>query len=226
VLSSAGENLADGIVKDPAAVREYGTLVRDEARRLSGMIEQTLRFAGIQGGRAHYNRQPVDVLQVIDAALRNNDALIRAAGCTVECDLPDALPLVEADPAALTHCIGNLLSNATRYGAAGQWIGVRAALTPASGELPAQIAIEVADRGEGIDARDLPHLFEPFYRGRQSRERQIQGTGLGLALVKRIMEDLGGTVRVKSTPHKGSRFSLSLPVVVPAQPPGERANVA
>ena len=157
------------------------------------MIEQTLRSAtSIQGGGARYNRQSVDVEQAIEAALRNHDALIRGSGCTVERESPDSLPRVEADPAALTHCIGNLLANAARYGASGQWIGVRVAVVAASNGTPAQVTIEVADRGAGIDAQDLPHLFEPFYRGRQSRERQIQGTGLGLALVKRIMDDLGG----------------------------------
>jgi len=63
---------------------------------------------------------------------------------------------------------------------------------------PAMLFIDVEDLGPGIDPRDVPHLFEPFYRGRHSRERQIQGTGLGLALVKRIMNDLGGKVEVRT----------------------------
>jgi signal transduction histidine kinase len=213
VLSSAGENLADGIVTEPAAVREYGALVRDESRRLSGMIEQTLRFAGIEGGGVRYNLQPVDVVEAIETALRNHDSLIRGSGCVVERNWPEMLPLVEADPAALAHCIGNLLANAARYAASGRWIGVRVAVQPPAKGAPEQLTIEVADRGEGIDAQDLPYLFEPFYRGRQSRELQIQGTGLGLALVKRIMEDLGGSVRVHALRPRGSCFTLTLPVV-------------
>ncbi|MGB8261253.1 MAG: HAMP domain-containing sensor histidine kinase [Terracidiphilus sp.] len=224
VLSSAGENLADGIVTAPASVREYGAMIRDESRRLAGMIEQTLRFAGIQSGGAKYKRQSVDVPQVIDSALRNYEALLRESGCAVELDIAPGLPSAEADSAALAHCIGNLLSNAARYAASGKSITVRAHLdnatdTGSSGK-PGMLFIDVEDLGPGIDSRDVPHLFEPFYRGRHSRERQIQGTGLGLALVKRIMEDLGGRVELRTAKGQGSQFRLVVPVAPSAAAPG------
>lgn len=216
VLSSAGENLADGIVTAPASVREYGMMIRDESRRLAGMMEQTLRFAGIQSGGARYKRQSVDVPQSIDAALRNCDALIRESGCTVELHLASGLPSAYADPSALVHCIGNLLSNAARYAASGKSITVRArpeiSTEPDAPDKPARLFIDVEDLGPGIDSRDVPHLFEPFYRGRHSRERQIQGTGLGLALVKSIMDGLGGKVEVRTAKGQGSQFRLVLPV--------------
>ncbi|MDR3718410.1 MAG: ATP-binding protein [Bryobacteraceae bacterium] len=216
VLSSAGENLADGIVTAPASVREYGAMIRDESRRLAGMIEQTLRFAGIQSGGARYKLQPVDIPQIVDAALRNCDALIRESGCTVELHLDAGLPPAAADPSALVHCIGNLLSNAARYAASGKSITVRARLesdgNAAAPDKPARLFIDVEDLGPGIDSRDVPHLFEPFYRGRHTRERQIQGTGLGLALVKSIMDGLGGSVEVRTAKGQGSQFRLILPV--------------
>ena len=223
VLSSAGENLADGIVTAPASVREYGAMIRDESRRLSGMIEQTLRFAGIQSGGAKYKRQPVNVPQVIDAALRNCEALLRESGCAVELDISSDLPPADADSAALVHCVGNLLSNAARYGASGKSITIRARLDPVSqggsAGKPATLCIDVEDLGPGIDPRDVPHIFEPFYRGRHSRERQIQGTGLGLALVKRIMDDLGGSVEVRTAKGQGSQFRLIVPVTAAVQEP-------
>jgi signal transduction histidine kinase len=216
VLSSAGENLADGIVTAPASVREYGAMIRDESRRLAGMIEQTLRFAGIQSGGARYTRQSVDVPQVVQAALRNHEALLRESGCAVELDIAPGLPPAAADSAALVHCIGNLLSNAARYAASGKSITVRAQLENAadasSSRKPSMLCIDVEDLGPGVDPRDVPHLFKPFYRGRQSRERQIQGTGLGLALVKRIMDDLGGRVEVRTAKGQGSQFRLIVPV--------------
>jgi signal transduction histidine kinase len=224
VLSSAGENLADGIVTAPASVREYGAMIRDESRRLAGMIEQTLRFAGIQSGGAKYMRQSVDVPQVIDAALRNYEALLRESGCAVELDIAPGLPPAEADSAALAHCVGNLLSNAARYGASGKSITIRAHLEDPSGAgspgKPGMLFIEVEDLGPGIDSRDVPHIFEPFYRGRHSRERQIQGTGLGLALVKRIMDDLGGRVEVRTAKGQGSQFRLVVPTSTSAAEPG------
>jgi signal transduction histidine kinase len=219
VLSSAGENLADGIVTAPASVREYGAMIRDESRRLAGMIEQTLRFAGIQSGGAKYKLQPVDVPHVIDAALGNCEALLRESGCAVELDIAPGLPPANADSAALVHCISNLLSNAARYAASGKSITVRAGLESASeGGLPgkpARICINVEDLGPGIDPRDVPHLFEPFYRGRHIREQQIQGTGLGLALVKSIMDGLGGKVEVRTAKGQGSQFRLVVPVTEP-----------
>jgi signal transduction histidine kinase len=216
VLSSAGENLADGIVTAPASVREYGAMIRDESRRLAGMIEQTLRFAGIQSGGAKYTRQSVDVPQVIQAALRNHEALLRESDCAVKLDIAPGLPPACADSAALVHCVGNLLSNAARYATSGKSITVRARVESAAdaGSAPRQamLCIDVEDLGPGIDARDVPHLFKPFYRGRHSRERQIQGTGLGLALVKRIMDDLGGKVEVRTAKGQGSQFRLIVPV--------------
>jgi len=223
VLSSAGENLADGIVTAPASVREYGAMIRDESRRLAGMIEQTLRFAGIQSGGARYKLQPVDIPQSIDAALRNCDALIRESGCRVELNLSAGLPPAAADPSALVHCIGNLLSNAARYAASGKSITVRARLESdvdaGAADKPARLFIDVEDLGPGIDSRDVPHLFEPFYRGRHSRERQIQGTGLGLALVKSIMDGLGGSVEVRTAKGQGSQFRLVLPVAAAGAKP-------
>ena len=75
--------------------------------------------------------------------------------------------------------------------------------------------IGVSDRGRGIDAEDLPHLFEPFYRGRQATERQIHGNGLGLSLVQRIAESHGGRVSVRSQPGEGSTFTIHLPAAPP-----------
>jgi len=77
------------------------------------------------------------------------------------------------------------------------------------------VLIEVSDRGMGIDAADLPHVFEPFYRGRQALDRQIHGNGLGLSLVQRIAEAHGGRVTVKSGPREGATFAIHLPVVSP-----------
>jgi signal transduction histidine kinase len=82
----------------------------------------------------------------------------------------------------------------------------------AAQDKPSRLFIDVEDLGPGIDSRDVPHLFEPFYRGRHSRERQIQGTGLGLALVKSIMDGLGGSVEVRTAKGQGSQFRLILPV--------------
>ena len=94
-----------------------------------------------------------------------------------------------------------------KYGADGRWIGVSAQHATVRDE----VQISVSDRGRGIDAEDLAHIFEPFYRGRYALDRQIHGNGLGLSLVQRIAEAHGGRVTVKSAPGEGTTFTIHLP---------------
>jgi signal transduction histidine kinase len=138
-----------------------------------------------------------------------------ASGVEFAVDVPSDLPLVVADPDALRRAVGNLITNALKYGAAGRWVGVTALVSPSRAR---EVQIAVSDRGPGIDADDAAHLFEPFYRGRRAVERQIHGNGLGLSLVKRIVETHGGRVSVSSTPGEGATFTLYLPAAnaVPA----------
>ena len=109
----------------------------------------------------------------------------------------------------------NLLTNAAKYGAEGQWIGVTAAMARGPKNQP-MVEICVADRGAGIPAEERSQIFEPFYRGRRAIDDQVHGTGLGLALVKRIVEAHGGTIEVKPGPdQRGTEFRLQIPPAPP-----------
>ena len=129
---------------------------------------------------------------------------------------PD-LPLVSVDENLIADCVQNLLNNAAKYAASGGWVRVsarRRQLHPDG----ARVRITVQDRGPGISADDLPHIFDPFYRSEAVRNSQIPGVGLGLSLVKRIVESLHGTVEVKSSAATpGASFILYLPAQ-PAAP--------
>ena len=171
-------------------------------------MEQTLRFAGIESGRARYNLVPTQVSSVVDDALRSCDGILRTSGCSVEVRIDAGLPPVLADASALAVCVGNLLTNAARHGRSGAWIGVSAGVA-VDGSAD-RVRIEVRDRGAGIEARDVPHVFEPFYRGRKAESDQIGGTGLGLALVKQIITAHHGEITVASQPGEGSCFALTL----------------
>jgi signal transduction histidine kinase len=210
VIRSAAQNLSAGVVQDVGQAKRYGDLIETEGRRLTEMVEQVLTYAGLSSNRT-LRTQPIDPGLVVTDALDSCAGLLEAG--LVERDLtiaPD-LPAVMADEEALRRALQNLIGNAVKYGADGRWIGVDVSAHGHGSRREVQIA--VSDRGRGIEAVDLPHVFEPFYRGRYAQERQIHGNGLGLSLVKRIAEAHGGRVTVKSSLGQGSTFVLHLPAL-------------
>jgi signal transduction histidine kinase len=204
------ENLADGLVHQDEQVRYYGGLLRDQVHGLSEMVEQVLRIAGIQSDRAQFQFQSVPVPELLERAVEAAEPEIEQSHCRLESDIDPSLPPVNADPASLSHCIRNLLSNAAKYGGEKGNIRLSAYLGPNS--FHNQVWISVEDNGPGIERSELRHVFEPFYRGQRAIAEQIHGMGLGLALVKRIMDAHSGAVEVDSSPGAGCRFTLRVPV--------------
>ncbi len=206
VIHAAAENLSQGVVDDPPRVRRYGETIETEARRLGEMVERVLQFAGIESGRP-MPRGPVAIAAILDEAA--GAAAAADPGLTIERHIAPDLPPVAGDPSALRSAVQNVLANAAKYGGSDRWIGLRAEAAPAG--RATEILIAVEDHGGGIAPADLPHIFEPFYRGAGATARQIQGSGLGLALVRRIVEAHGGRVTVTSREGAGSVFTLRLP---------------
>jgi signal transduction histidine kinase len=209
VISSAADNLADGVVAGEPQVKRYGSVIRRESRRLTDMVEQLLRFSGLQSGRAQYSLQPVDPEKAIERALVACLPELKDSGIEVQKDIQQDLPPVKADPGALVHCLGNLMSNAVKHAREGKWMGVSARAVDNGAP---RVEFVVEDRGPGIDAEDLPHVWEPFFRGRPAVSQQIKGAGLGLSLVKRMTEEQGGEVALSSKPGEGAIFRLRFPV--------------
>lgn len=207
VIRSAGDNLADGVVADEARVRQYGALVRREGVRLTELVEQILEFAGLQSGQRAAARSPVTIDAVLRDAVTAAESAAEAAGVRVELSIADGLPAVAGDEAALRRVFLNLIDNAVKYGASAGWVGVRA--SAAGG----QVETSVSDRGIGIAPAEQEKIFEPFYRTPDVVAAQIQGAGLGLSLVKRIVEAHGGRIAVTSAPGQGSTFTVTLPAI-------------
>jgi signal transduction histidine kinase len=131
-------------------------------------------------------------------------------GWQIEQHFVEDLPLVLTDGPALESALKNLFENALKYAARGKWLSVSACT--AQDRKGSEVQITVADRGPGIAPKDLPHIFEPFYRGQSVNAATTSGTGLGLCLVERNLRALGGSVTVQSAPGDGTSFTLHLPV--------------
>jgi signal transduction histidine kinase len=209
VISSAADNLTHGIIEGKPQVKLYGTLIRNEARRLEGMMEHILEFASGQKQRT-YDPKLLAVPDLVESALSFCSSTIQDAGFSVEKNISPDLAPVLAEEHGLLQCLQNLIVNAVKYGGEKRWIGVDARMDSGS------VLISVADRGIGIDPEDLPYIFDAFYRGRAVTEAQIRGTGLGLSLAKTFAQAAGGHITVQSEPGQGACFTLRLPAAKPA----------
>jgi signal transduction histidine kinase len=217
VIGAAAENLADGVVGDPARVKKYGETIQSESRRLAETVERVLQLAGIAAGRSTQGRAAVPAAALVRDSIAACRYEIDQAKTTIEVAISDALlndpsqadgqTRVHVDGAAMKSALQNLIVNAIKYGGDARWVRV-AADRPARGG----VRIAVQDRGLGISAEDRAHLFEPFYRGREAVAMQIRGNGLGLHLVRRIVDaHPGAAVSVDSEPGKGSTFTIDIP---------------
>jgi len=201
-LTSAGQNLADGIITEPSQIARYGSAIVKESRRLTEMIGQVLAYGGMES-RRKLPHAPVGVAAVVDEAIATCRWMADEQSIVMETYVARDLPLVDGDAASLARAVQNLVANAIRHGAGGKWVAIRAAADDGV------VVISVEDRGPGIAARDLPHLFEPFYRGRGSD--RVRGSGLGLTIVKQIAIAHGGSVTVDRRREGGAIFTLRLP---------------
>jgi signal transduction histidine kinase len=208
VIRSAGENLADGVIDESAQVKRYGQLIASEGRRLTEMVEQILEFSGIQSGRKNYELRPLELQSVIENAVNACRHLIEEGGFEIRKEMADDLPLVSADEAALSRSMQNLLTNAMKYSGDHRVIEITAMNNP--DDKNSEVLLKVSDQGLGIAGDELPHIFEPFYRGSEVIAAQIHGNGLGLSLVKNIIEAHNGHITVTSVPGKGSAFTIHL----------------
>jgi len=213
VICSAGENLADGVVADSQQVRRYGSLIETEGRRLGDMVERVLHFAGISAGAQTRVLAEVDLVQVIAEAVHGVSADARERGVAIAVQPHTELPPILGDPDALRSAVQNVVGNAVKYSAAGGSVEVAAEPLDAG-----VVRLRVADRGIGIDAADLPHVFQPFFRGRRAVDAQVRGTGVGLSVVRHVVQLHRGDVKLESRVGEGTTVTIVLPVAATADP--------
>jgi two-component system sensor histidine kinase SenX3 len=215
VIHSTSYNLSQGMIRDPERVQQYGNVIQSEARRLINQVERILSFAGIQSGRRLYDPQPTNVAEIMDRAWTEYANAFRDDGWQVEKQIEENLPLVLTDAPSLESALKNLFENALKYASQGKWLSLSA--HAARSKQGREVQITVADHGPGIPAKDLPYIFEPFYRGQDVVASPISGAGLGLSLVERQLRAVGGRVTVQAPANGGTSFTLHLPAI--DQPP-------
>jgi len=202
------EALQDGVVEPTPEL--IGSL-HEEALSLNRLVDELQELALAEAGQLHLEIQPVKVLMAVEKALLAARAQARTRQVSLQMDIPPDLPLILADGDRLHQILCNLLDNALAHTPAGGQICVHAAQ---AGEA---VEFRIQDTGEGIAAEHLPLIFERFYRVDKSRDRTTGGAGLGLAIVRQLVEAQGGRVSAHSNVGEGTTILFSLPIA-PAGP--------
>jgi signal transduction histidine kinase len=201
-----GETLEAGTVDDEAKRREFYGIIRAESERLTHLINRVLDFSRIDAGVKQYNFREADIVGVVRRTLDTYRLQTRDLGFVIDADLPSHPVTARIDPDAIAEALLNLLDNATKYSGDSKEIRVSMAATESA------VTTSVEDHGVGIPKEDLPNIFGKFYRGDTQQTRETPGSGLGLTLVKHIVEAHGGHVDVQSELGRGSGFSFKVPL--------------
>jgi two-component system, NtrC family, sensor histidine kinase GlrK len=192
--------------------KKYLEMLRSNTDRITEFTNQFLDLAKLEAGRMVFRYQPTDLRSSLAEAVENARAVASRNGISVVMEAEE-LPLLHLDPEKIGQVVRNLLSNAVKYTPDG---GTVTARLSKAGNL---VRLSVIDTGCGIDPEDLPHLFTKFYQAKNVVKARSKGTGIGLALVRAIIEGHGGTIRVQSAPGEGTTMIVDLPgrdVVAPA----------
>ena len=203
------EALDDGVVEDPSEVRGYYGHLRRETQRLDRMIDDLFELAQLDAGALPLDLQSVALQDIVVEVIDGMRPLAAQRGIELRARITGVPPALSLDAGRMERAIANLVRNAIEHSAAGTSVEAMLAVDGASA------VVAVRDHGEGIAATDLPRIWERFYRGDPSRQRQAglgDGAGLGLAIVRGTVEAHGGSVRVTSTVGAGSTFELRLPL--------------
>ena len=184
--------------------RKYLEMLRSNAERISEFTNQFLDLAKLEAGRMVFRYQPTDLRSSLVEAVEDASAIASRSGISVVLEAEE-LPLLHLDPEKISQVVRNLLSNALKYTPDGGTVTARLAK---AGNL---VRLSVIDTGCGIDREDLPHLFTKFYQAKNAVKGRSKGTGIGLALVRAIVEGHGGTVHVQSVVGEGTTVVVDLP---------------
>ncbi|MGD8538274.1 MAG: ATP-binding protein [Candidatus Aminicenantes bacterium] len=201
-----GETLELDEIKDPEKRKKFSRIISRESQRLSHLIENVLDFSKIDTGRKEYILERADLVEVVSSTLEAYRFYLKDQGYEFVVSYPQAPVYIRIDKDAISQAVLNLLDNAVKYSKGNKYISVEVS------QRDGEIWISVEDKGSGIPESSLKHIFDKFNRGGYKHDGGVQGSGLGLTIVKHIVESHGGEITAESELGHGSRFTIKLPV--------------
>jgi signal transduction histidine kinase len=203
------ETLELGRINTDEKKEQYYKIIRKESERLTALINNILDFSRIEAGRKEYEFRETDIAELVRNTLDSYRYQVEQQGFVLEENIEPNLPIVYVDREAIARALVNLVNNALKYSDREKYLSVK--LYKDLGV----VKLEVVDHGIGIERRDQSKIFEKFYRAGDPLVHNTKGSGLGLSLVRHISRAHGGEIEVESTPGRGSKFTLSLPLTGP-----------
>jgi len=208
------ETLELGRIPDEQRKLEYYRIVRKESERLTALINNILDFSRIEAGKKEYEFRETDLPSLVRDTMDAYRYQIEQNGFAYEEHICNDLPPVRVDREAIARTLLNLVNNAIKYSAQEKYLAV--SLSRQNGS----VKLDVVDHGIGIARNEQSKIFDKFYRVCDPMDHQSKGSGLGLSLVKHIVNAHRGEISVESTPGKGSKFTVTLPLDPGAAPSG------
>ncbi len=205
VIKGYSETLLSGALNDREHAEKFITIIDHEADRLQRLVEELLNLSHLESHQQEPAEESTDLLTIIPAVGEEMKPRLLEKEIILDIALPRELPHIKANPDRFKQILVNLLDNAIKYSPKGSRVQVM------TQEEEMTVKVLVKDTGMGIPAKDLPRIFERFYRVDKARSRQMGGFGLGLSIVRHMVENMGGTIGVESEENKGSTFWFALP---------------
>ncbi|WP_452599536.1 sensor histidine kinase, partial [Pontimicrobium sp. MEBiC01747] len=195
------------IIDDKEKVKRYLSMIKEENKRMHAQVENVLRISKLEKNELNISKERVDTHDLVEDAITHVELIIEDRGGTITTDFKAEKTSVLANETHFTNVLVNILDNAIKYSVDAPVINVN------TQNVGNNILIKVKDQGSGMSKTAQKRVFEKFYREHTGNIHNVKGHGLGLAYVKRIIEDHHGHISVESEKEKGSTFTIKLPLI-------------
>lgn len=206
-IKSYLEALSDGAIDDPALAHRFVGVTRNETERMIRLVNDLLQLSRLDSKQAILSKEPISLGEMLEDVADRFAFQLQQKSIEIMMNIDHDLPLVMLDADQIDQVLDNLVSNAIKYTTDGGMIEM-----VARSRNKDQVEVSIADTGIGIPKKDLPQIFERFYRVDKARSRSMGGTGLGLSIAREIIKAHGGTIAIDSEMDRGSKVSFVLPI--------------